>query len=173
MSDDTVTDPQPFTLWRNDSRYSRQSILTVRVILKPQQVYFGASKQLKADITNKDNIYLSLFHSTARSSSPKQDTFSPSLISVLFTQQKSWTHFEAQATKPNAMLTCRPMKRHFCVTEMHLCTLKGSSTTRGSFIVQDSLAKLLSYMSSFAGEETSPHPQCSRQSSLKLMPGNQ
>lgn len=172
MSDNTVTDPQPFTIWRNDSRYSRQSILTVRVILK-SQVYFGASKLLKVDITNKDNIYLSLFHSMASSSSPQQDIFNPSLISVLFIQQKSWTCFEAQVTKPNVMFTCRPMKRHFCVTEMPLSTWKGSSTTRGSFIVQDSLAKLLSYMSSFAGEETSPHPQLSRHSSLKLMPGNQ
>lgn len=141
--------------------------------LKSQQVYFGASKLLKVDITNKANIYLSLFHSMVSSLSPKQDTFNSSLISVLFTQQKPWTHFEAQVSKPNAMLACRPMKRHFCETEMPLCTWKGSSTTRGSFIVQDSLAKLLSHMSSFAGEETSPHPQLSRPSSLKLMPGNQ
>lgn len=101
------------------------------------------------------------------SPSPKQDTFNPSSISVLFTQQKSWTHFETQVTKPNVMLTCRPMKRHFCETEMPLCTWKGSSTTRGSFIVQDSLAKLLSHMSSFAGEDTIPHPQLSRPSSPK------
>lgn len=60
----------------------------------------------------------------ANSSSPKQDTFNPSLMSALFTQQKSWTHFEAQLTKPNAMLTCRPMKRHLCVTEVPLCTLE-------------------------------------------------
>lgn len=122
------------------------------------QVYFGASKLLKVDITNKANIYLSLFHSMASSSSPKQDTFNSSLITVLFTQQKSWTRFEAQVTKPNAMLACRPWKdisvRQKCLDALG----KAAAPREGALLCRIHLPSCWATGAALLGNRPAPSP---------------
>lgn len=95
-----------------------------------------------------------MFQHMAIASIPKQDSYNSSLITMLFTQQKTHMQFEPQFTKINTTFIKSGATRHMFGKKK--APLKCSSTTRGSFFVAMLSARLLIRTPSCA-EDNSPH----------------
>lgn len=133
---------------------NRQSWLSPIHFQVTNSSIWSISTELEVGITHENNISHLMFQHMAIASIPKQDSYNSSLITMLFTQQKTHMQFEPQFTKINTTFIKSGATRHMFGKKK--APLKCSSTTRGSFFVAMLSARLLIRTPSCA-EDNSPH----------------
>lgn len=142
---------------------NRQSWLSPIHFQVTNSSIWSISTELEVGITHENNISHLMFQHMAIASIPKQDSYNSSLITMLFTQQKTHMQFEPQFTKINTTFIKSGATRHMFGKKKHLWNVaapqEGAFSWRCSFCqAADPHAKLCWRQQPTQTSSTGPFP---------------